>query len=127
MQVGPYWIGVHNRLGLVIFSISEGRLTAETVLLWLVQQKAEVRFARAEVKAGLKPASAVPEFAARDFSAQIAEYERYLAAHPYVASLGVTEETPPDIQEFEEGTPRPGWFTDEGWRRMRGRYRYDSR
>jgi hypothetical protein len=32
-----------------------------------------------------------------------------------------------DIDEFGEGVPRPGWFTDEGWRRMRGGYRFDSR
>ena len=32
-----------------------------------------------------------------------------------------------EIEEFGEGTPRPGWFSDEGWRRMRSGYRSDSR
>jgi uncharacterized protein YifE (UPF0438 family) len=32
-----------------------------------------------------------------------------------------------EFEEFGEGVPRPGWFTDEGWRRMRGGYRFDSR
>ena len=31
-----------------------------------------------------------------------------------------------EIDEFGEGVPRPGWFTDEGWKRMRGRYRSNS-
>lgn len=31
------------------------------------------------------------------------------------------------IDEFGEGMPRPGWFTDDGWRRMRSGYRFDSR
>jgi hypothetical protein len=32
-----------------------------------------------------------------------------------------------EIDEFGEGMPRPGWFLDEGWRRMRGGYRFDAR
>ena len=32
-----------------------------------------------------------------------------------------------EFDEFGEGAPRPGWFTDEGWKRMRGGYRFDSR
>jgi hypothetical protein len=32
-----------------------------------------------------------------------------------------------EIDEFGEGMPRPGWFSDEGWRRMRSGYRSDSR
>lgn len=26
-----------------------------------------------------------------------------------------------DIPEFEDGYPRPGWFTDEDWRKLRSR------
>ncbi len=32
-----------------------------------------------------------------------------------------------EFEEFGEMVPRPGWFTDEGWRRMRAGYRFDSR
>ncbi len=32
-----------------------------------------------------------------------------------------------EFEEYGEGVPTPGWFTDEGWRRMRGGYRFDSR
>jgi len=32
-----------------------------------------------------------------------------------------------DIDEFGEGIPRPGWFSDEGWRKLRAGYRFDSR
>jgi hypothetical protein len=31
-----------------------------------------------------------------------------------------------DMTEYGEGIPAPGWFTDEGWRRLRAGYRYDS-
>jgi uncharacterized protein YifE (UPF0438 family) len=33
--------------------------------------------------------------------------------------------SPPDpaIPEFEDGMPRPGWFSDEGWNAMRRSYR----
>ncbi|MFH1923065.1 MAG: DUF413 domain-containing protein [Planctomycetota bacterium] len=31
-----------------------------------------------------------------------------------------------EIDEFGEGVPRPGWFTDEGWKRMRGHYLSNS-
>jgi hypothetical protein len=31
------------------------------------------------------------------------------------------------IDEFGEGIPRPGWFSDAGWRQMRASYRFDSR
>jgi hypothetical protein len=32
-----------------------------------------------------------------------------------------------EIDEYGEGVPRPGWFSDEGWRRMRSGYRFDSK
>ncbi|GDY10509.1 hypothetical protein LBMAG52_39970 [Planctomycetia bacterium] len=32
-----------------------------------------------------------------------------------------------EIDEYGEGIPRPGWFSDDGWRRMRSGYRFDSR
>jgi hypothetical protein len=32
-----------------------------------------------------------------------------------------------EIDEFGEGVPRPGWFSDAGWRQMRAGYRFDSR
>jgi uncharacterized protein YifE (UPF0438 family) len=31
-----------------------------------------------------------------------------------------------DIDEFGEGVPQLGWFTDEGWKRMRGQYLSNS-
>jgi uncharacterized protein YifE (UPF0438 family) len=30
------------------------------------------------------------------------------------------------MDEFGEGVPKPGWFTDEGWKRMRGQYLSNS-
>jgi uncharacterized protein YifE (UPF0438 family) len=30
------------------------------------------------------------------------------------------------IDEFEQGVPKPGWFSDEGWKRMRGQYLSNS-
>ncbi|MEX2142445.1 MAG: DUF413 domain-containing protein [Pirellulales bacterium] len=30
------------------------------------------------------------------------------------------------IDEFGEGVPQPGWFTDDGWKRMRGQYLSNS-
>lgn len=36
------------------------------------------------------------------------------------------EQAPSGINEFGEGVPKPGWFTDEGWRRMRGQYLSNS-
>jgi uncharacterized protein YifE (UPF0438 family) len=30
------------------------------------------------------------------------------------------------IDEFGDGVPQPGWFTDEGWKRMRGGYLSNS-
>lgn len=30
------------------------------------------------------------------------------------------------IDEFAEGVPSPGWFTDEDWKRMRGQYLSNS-
>lgn len=30
------------------------------------------------------------------------------------------------IDEIGEGVPKPGWFTDEDWKRMRGQYLSDS-
>ena len=32
-----------------------------------------------------------------------------------------------EIDEFGDGVPRPGWCSDEGWKRMRSGYRSDSR
>jgi uncharacterized protein YifE (UPF0438 family) len=31
-----------------------------------------------------------------------------------------------DIDEFGDGVPKPGWFSDDGWKRMRGRYLSNS-
>ena len=31
-----------------------------------------------------------------------------------------------DINELGDGVPKPGWFTDEGWKRMRGQYLSNS-
>jgi len=33
---------------------------------------------------------------------------------------------PGGIDEVGEGVPKPGWFTDEGWKRMRGQYLSNS-
>jgi uncharacterized protein YifE (UPF0438 family) len=30
------------------------------------------------------------------------------------------------VDDLGEGVPQPGWFTDEGWKRMRGQYRSNS-
>ncbi|HET6880609.1 MAG TPA: DUF413 domain-containing protein [Pirellulales bacterium] len=30
------------------------------------------------------------------------------------------------IDEFGEGVPKPGWFSDEGWKRTRGQYLSNS-
>ena len=71
---------------------------------------------------------------------QIAEY-RYSVEVPIGAGEVTRPQEPPpkatddlwqpgdwgDIDEFGEGIPRPGWFTDDGWRRMRSGYRFDSR
>ena len=46
---------------------------------------------------------------------------------PPVPARPIPEVNLSELEEFGEGVPSPGWFTDEGWRRMRGGYRYDSR
>ncbi len=30
------------------------------------------------------------------------------------------------VEGFGEGVPKPGWFSDEGWKRMRGQYLSNS-
>jgi uncharacterized protein YifE (UPF0438 family) len=38
----------------------------------------------------------------------------------------VTQEDRDKMDEFGEGVPKPGWFTDAGWKRMRGQYLSNS-
>ncbi|MFL5511042.1 MAG: hypothetical protein ACJ8CN_01215, partial [Gemmatimonadales bacterium] len=49
------------------------------------------------------------------------------AETPRPAPAPVVEVDLSEFEEFGEGVPAPGWFPDEGWRRMRAGYRYDSR
>jgi uncharacterized protein YifE (UPF0438 family) len=68
------------------------------------------------------------------------EYQRRRASRPVVIEEGAFQKPTPeppkrhrprrrleserstDIPEFEEGYPRPGWFTDEDWKKLRSRY-----
>jgi len=39
---------------------------------------------------------------------------------------GDTQPAAHEIDELGEGVPQPGWFTDDGWKRMRGQYLSNS-
>ena len=50
----------------------------------------------------------------------------YLKYKMLAARQRLIMESGPTISEFAEGVPMPGWFTDEGWKRMRGQYLSNS-
>jgi hypothetical protein len=127
MVAENFWVGVHRRFGVVILAPAYRKPTEHGVMLWIAAKKTEVYFDREGIKTGLVPASKSAELAGRDFGPEIAEYERYLQEHRFDSCPGEGPGIGSGIDEFGEGVPVPGWFTDEGWRRLHPGYRRHSR